>query len=81
MDACFDTLNDELCPVNTRVGCIARRQAAMGGFTTYTSPSPLTLKDESDDGSDSDDVDEDDGASSSSDEEITVSQWLTLCHL
>ena len=25
MDACLDTLSDELCQVNTRVGCIAQR--------------------------------------------------------
>ena len=49
MDAHLDTLSDELCQVNTRVGRIAQRQAAMGGFTTY-SPSPPTSEDESDDG-------------------------------
>ena len=37
MDACLNTLSDELCQVDTRVGRIARRQAAMGGFTTYIS--------------------------------------------
>ena len=72
MDAYLDTFSDELCPVNTHVGCIARRQAAMGGFTTYTSPSPLALKDESDDGSDNDDADEDNGASSASDDEMST---------
>ena len=72
MDAYLDTFSDELCPVNTRVGCIARRQAAMGGFTTYTSPSPLALKDESDDGSGNDDADEDNGASSASDDEMST---------
>ena len=44
----------------------------MGGFTTYISPSPPTLKDESDDGSGSDDTDEDNGASSPSDDEIST---------
>ena len=72
MDACLDTLSDELCQVNTHVGCIARRQATMDGFTTYTSPSPSTLEDESDDGSDSDDADEDEDASSPSDEEVST---------
>ena len=32
MDACLDTLSTELYQVNIRVGRIARRQAAMGGF-------------------------------------------------
>ena len=72
MDASLDTLNDELCQVNTRVGHIARRQAAIGGFTTYTSPSPLASEDERDDASDSDDVDEDDGASLPSDDEMST---------
>ena len=58
MDACLDTLSDELSQVNTHVGCIARRQATMDGFTTYTSPSSSTSEDESDDGSDSDDAEE-----------------------
>ena len=31
MDARLDTLSDELCQVNTRVGCIAQRQAGIGG--------------------------------------------------
>ena len=75
MDACLDTLSDELCQVNTRVGRIARRQAAMGGFTAYTSPSPLASEDENDDnGFSGDDADKDDGASSSGDEEMTTSQ-------
>ena len=39
MDARLDTLNDELCQVNTCVGCIARWQAHFGGFVE--SPSPL----------------------------------------
>ena len=72
MDASLDTLNDELCQVNTRVGRIARRQAAIGGFTTYTSPSSPTSEDESDDGFDSDDANEDDGASLPGDNEIST---------
>ena len=77
-DARLDTLSDELCQVNTRVGRIARRQAIMGGFNASSSPSPPASEDESDDGSGSDDADEDDGASSSSDDEMTA--WVT-CHL
>ena len=72
MDACLDTLSNELCQVNIRVGRIARRQAAMDGFIAYTSPSPLASEDESDDGSGSDDADEDDGASSPSDNEMST---------
>ena len=75
MDACLNTLSDELCQVNTHVGRIAWQQAAMGGFTAYTSPSPPTLEDDSDDGSGSDDADEDDGASSLSDNEMST--WFT----
>ena len=33
MDTRLDTLSDELCPVNTRVSHIVRRQAVMGGYT------------------------------------------------
>ena len=72
MDACLDTLSDELCQVNTRVGRIARRQAVMGGFIASSSPSPPTLEDKSDDGSDSDDADEDDDASSFGDNKMTA---------
>ena len=71
-DACLDTLNDELCQVNTHVGRIAQQQAVIGGFTAYTSPSLPALEDESDDGSDSDDADEDEDASSPSDEEVST---------
>ena len=72
MDACLDTLSDELCQVKTHVGRIAQWQAARDGFTAYASPSPLDSEDESDDGSDSDDVDEDDDASSPSDDETST---------
>ena len=58
--------------MNTRVGCIARRWAIMGGFTIVSSLSPPASEDESDDGSDSDDVDEDEDASSLSDDEMST---------
>ena len=75
MNARLDTLSDELCQVNTRVGRIARRQAIIGGFTASSSPSPQDSEDESDDdGFDGDDADEDDGASSSDDKEMTATQ-------
>ena len=70
MDARLDTFSDELCQVNTCVGRIARKQATMGGFTAYTSPSPPASEDESDDDSDSDDADEDNDASSPSNDEM-----------
>ena len=72
MDARLDTLNDELCQVNTYVGCIALRQAVMGGFTVASFPSPPAFEDESDDGSGSDDADENDGANSPSDDEMST---------
>ena len=72
MDARLNTLSDELCQLNTRVGCIARQQAVMGGFIVASSPSPPAFEDESGDGSRSDDVDEDDGASSPSDDEMST---------
>ena len=81
MDACLDTLSDELCQVNTRVGRIAWQQDGMGGFTTSPSPCPQASEDEGDDGDfGDDDADKDDDASSSGDEEMTASQWLAFCH-
>ena len=71
MDAHLDTLSDELCQVNTRVGCITRRQAVMGGLTMASSPSPEASEDDDND-SDNDDVDEDDGASSPSNDEMST---------
>ena len=75
MDACLNTLSDELGQVNTRVDCIARWQAVMGGFTVASSPSPLASEDVSDDDFGSDDVDEDDDANSPSDDEMST--WYT----
>ena len=72
MDARLDTFNDELCQVNTRVGCITRCQAVMGGFTVASSPSPEASKDESDDVFDSADDVEDDEDGSSSDDEMST---------
>ena len=73
MDALLDTLNDELCQVNTRVGRIAQQQACLSGFAASPSPSPKASADEDgDDGADDDGKDKD--ASSSSDKEMTTSQ-------
>ena len=38
MDAHLDTLSDELCQVNTYVGCIARRQDKIGSCTMPSTP-------------------------------------------
>ena len=70
MDARLDTLVDELCQVNTRVGHIARQQARLGGFAASPSPSPEALTDE--DGEDSDDGDDEDASASSDDEMTTI---------
>ena len=72
MDARLDTLSDELCQVNTRVGRIAQRQVVMGSFIVASSPSLLASEDESDDGSSSDEADEDNGAISPNDDEMST---------
>ena len=73
MDACLDTLSDELCQVKTRVGRIARRQARLGGFLESPSPSLEAFEDKDDDGdSNNDGDDEDEDASSSGDDEMTT---------
>ena len=77
MDARLDTLPTELYQVNVHVGCIARRQAIMGGFALEASPSPpppmaSDFEDEDDDDGDDDDaLDDDDGDVSSTDEMST----------
>ena len=79
MDTRLDTLSNELCQVNTRVGRIARRQAEMG---CYTVPStPVAFADESDGSGSPDDANDDDAttfkdeengdASSPSDDEMS----------
>ena len=67
MDTRLDTLSDELCQVNTRVGRIARQQACFGGFVESPSPSLKAFKDDDDD---DDDDDKDKDASSSGDDEM-----------
>ena len=74
MDACLDTLSDELCQVTTRVGRIARWQARLGDFIASPSPSlEASEEEDADDGTSDDDDDEDEEVSSSSDEEMTIS--------
>ena len=77
MDARLDTLSDELCQVNIRVGRIARRQAKMGGYTMPSTPVAPSDESDADDANDDDDDvdsdDEDDGdASSPSDDEMST---------
>ena len=66
MDARLNTLTDELCQVNTRVGCIARRQAHFGGFVKSPSPPPEASETSKDDDESNDDDDDEDGDVSSS---------------
>ena len=59
--------------MNTRVGCITRRQTHLGGFATSSSPSPeASIDEDGNDGADDDNEDED--ASSVIDDEMTTSQ-------
>ena len=77
MDARLDTLSIELYQVNVRVGCIARRQAIMGGFALEASPLPPPLvasdseDEDDDDGDDNDTFDDDDGNANSTNEMST----------
>ena len=76
MDACLDTLSDELCQVNTRIGHIAQCQAEMGGYTMpSTSVAPADESD-ADDADDDDatafDDEDDDDASSPNDDEMST---------
>ena len=75
MDACLNTLSDELCQVNTHVGCIAWRQEIVGGFVTSPPPTLEASEDENNDGAAtaSDDEDDGDASSFSADE---MSTWL-----
>ena len=71
MDARLDTLNNELCQVNIRVGHIARQQAHLGGFMASPSPSPEASEDDDNDSDDNDDDEEGDASSPSDDEMFT----------
>ena len=73
MDARLDTLSDELCQVNTRVGRITQRQVVMGGFIVASSPSSKAFEDESDNGSGNvDDAEQDYNDGSPSDDEMST---------
>ena len=78
MDARLDTLSTELYQVNIRVGRIALRRAAMGGFAPEPTPSPphpvasdSDAEDDDDDDGDDDDASDDDGDAISTDEMST----------
>ena len=76
MNACLDTLSTELYQVNVRVGRMARRQTAMGGFTLEASPPPppVTFNSEDKDDNDGDDdyASDDDGGDASSTDEMST---------
>ena len=71
MDARLDTLSTKLYQVNICVGCIARRQATMGGFAPEPTPSPPRPVASDSDDDDDDDASDDDGDASSTDEMST----------
>ena len=58
--------------MNTRVGCIARWQARLGGFIESPSRLPKASEDNDDSDDDDDDDDEDGDASSSSADEMST---------
>ena len=62
----LDYLTDEMCQMNTQVGCIACQQACMASLAPSPSPSPKALPDDEVD-------DDDDDADSSGDDEMTIS--------
>ena len=72
MDAHLDTLTDEISQVTTSVGCIARRQAHLGGFVAFPPPSPQASKDKYDDDSSGDDDDDDEEDVNSSSDKVTT---------
>ena len=76
MDAHLDTLFTELYQVNVHVGCIAWRQAIMGGFAPEASlpPPPVASdsEDEDDDDGDDDDASDDNDEDASSTDEMST---------
>ena len=69
----LDTLTDEMCQMNIRVGRIAHRQACMVGLVPSPSPYPEASPDDTIN-------DYEDDADSSSDDEMSTFQWFALCH-
>ena len=79
MNACLDTLSDELCQVNTRVGCIAWRQVEIGGYTMpFTPVSPTDESDADDDDATASDDENDGDASSPNDDEMSTWHFYPL---
>ena len=74
MNAHLYTLTTELYQVNTRVGHIAQRQARLGGFVEFPTPSPKTFEDKDDGGDSGGMSDGDEASSSSTDDEMSASQ-------
>ena len=75
MDARLDTLPTELYQVNVHAGCIARRQAIMGGFAPEASPPPplpVASDSDSEDEDDDDDASNDDDGDASSIDEMST---------
>ena len=74
-DARLNILSDELCQVNTRVSCIARRQAEMGSYTMPSTHAAFANESDGpdivDDATTSDDEDDGDASSLSDDEMST----------
>ena len=66
--SCLDLLSDEMCQMNTKIGCIARLQSRLGAFTCFPSPKHAE-KSSSLDGRDNDD-----DFGSKYDDEMTISQ-------
>ena len=75
MDACLDTLSDELCQVNTFVSRIAQWHAHLDGFVESPSPSLEAYEDDDDNGffdNNDDDKDEDEDANSPNNDEMST---------
>ena len=74
MDTHLDTLSTELYQVNVCVGCIARWQTTMGGFTPEATPSPplLVTSDSEDEDGDDDNVSDDDDRDANSIDEMST---------
>ena len=73
--SCLDHLSDEMCQMNTRIGCIAHRHSCLGGFAPSPSLEPAKSSSDGGDDDDDDEEEEDDDASfSKTDDEMTPSQ-------
>ena len=64
----LDHLSDEMCQMDTRIGCVTRQQSHLGGFAHSPSPDPSAEP------YNSGDNDSDDASGFACDNEMTVSQ-------